>query len=183
MILTMDGWINFIKKPSLQRRLSKSIMMLSAFLCLSCGKKIVNKSSPSPRPKKAKIKGQSHRELLPITIQKKQEQLQGTHFLNKRAFLTLTRKIQVSSPQIHEAHIYFHTKNNQYEFKCHFEKKASRDLRFLYLTECTDQEQGEVTDTLKISEHYLPAQEEIYIEALGENLPHSSTVFLPLTRK
>lgn len=152
-------------------------MMLASFICMSCGKKIVDKNRTQDLDGQNTARLNPVNETIKVSLNRDHELLKGSHFLKKRIFYKMPEFIEASNG-LEKLNIFFHVIEDRFEYVCTFLKKDQE----LVFDECIDDEGYLITHLIPGETHYLPAGEEVYLEATTKN-SNSSIVKLQVLNK
>lgn len=155
----------------------RGLFMLSTLFCFSCGKKITNIANGAT-PQKTKLNNQEETLEFGLIPSDDEDILSAETTLKKRLFYALPEKIHFKNVDLYAANVYFHVREDFYEYLCHFEKKEFSD-RFLRFKECLDKD-GEKIEHLQVGvKSYLPSGENIFIEAYSQT-PQKGLLYLEM---
>lgn len=167
MIKATDGWILKLIKTNHRCWLVRlcSIIVVS-FICLSCGKKIVDNNKENVQTNKTNIRPQETQ--LKISLNSSGGTLSASHYIRDRVFLDIPSYIESTRP-IRTLSIFFNVVEDAYEYVCDY----IRDGDKLIFSECIDDQSYIIKHLIPGERVHLPANREIYFESLTNGIDSS----------
>lgn len=135
---------------------------------MSCGKKIVDNNRKKDTEPQNTARLNPVNETVKVTLRRDEQLLKGTHYLKNRIYYQMPEMIETSTA-IEKLNIFFHVIGDRFEYVCTF-LEQNQELVF---DECIDDEGYLIDHLVPGKTHYMPAGEEIYLEAISKDSDNS----------